>query len=219
MQPPRGLHRPPRGGGCRLGLPQRQLQKTAPGDEAASRCTHWCFQVDVASLLARTAEVFARSASPPRAAGPPEQPLRRARMPPQARAGGQGRRQRVQQCGWRAWSAQDRGRRPRGGREVARRRDRLSAVFRCPRGARGCDRWGAAAAQRDGCRRAGAGLGVVAGRARAGQSSAGAPQGPPWSPPRADLHACECFVVGDIIEVVSPVVVMSSGPSAFRRAR
>ena len=135
MQPPRGLHRPPRGDGCRSGLPQRQLKKTAPGDEAASRCTHWCFQVDVASLLARTAEVFARSASPPRAAGPPEQPLRRARMPPQARAGGQGRRQRVQQCGWRAWSAQDRGRRPRGGREVARRRDRLRAVFRCPCGA------------------------------------------------------------------------------------
>ena len=60
----------------------------------------------------------------------------------QERAAGQ----RVQQCGWRAWSAQDRGRRPRCGREVARRRDRLSAVFRCPRGARGCDRWGAAAA-------------------------------------------------------------------------
>ena len=146
MQPLGGLQRPPRGDARRLGLPERQLKKTAPGDKPASRSTRWWFQVGVAPLLARAAEVGARSLSPPRAAGAPEQPLRRACGPPQARAGGRRGRQRVQQCGWRAWSAQDRGRRPRCGREVARRRDRLRAVFRCRRGPRGCDRWGAAAA-------------------------------------------------------------------------
>ena len=50
-----------------------------------------------------------------------------AYAPPQVRARGRGRRQRMQGCGWRARSAQGRGRCPRCGRQVARRRPRFGA--------------------------------------------------------------------------------------------
>ena len=55
-----------------------------------------------------------------------------ARVPPQARADGRGRRQRVKGCGWRALSAQDRGGCPRRGRQVARRRPHFGARLGCP---------------------------------------------------------------------------------------
>ena len=132
MQPPEGLHRPLRGDACRLGLPERQLKVAVAFDIYASITPCGCLGIFQAPFLARTAEVFARSASPPRAAGPPEQPLRRARMPPQARAGGQGRRQRVQQCGWRAQSARDRGGWPWYGCLAARRRAPRWPFRGCP---------------------------------------------------------------------------------------
>ena len=54
---------------------------------------------------------------------------------------------------------------------------------------------------RAGSRRAGAGLGVVAGCARGKQSSVSGPQGPPRSSPRVNMHACDVSNVGDIFEI------------------
>ena len=63
---------------------------------------------------------------------------------------------------------------------------------------RDCNREGAAAAPRrlrGGSDQSGAGLGMVAGRAGAGQGSVRAGQAPLWAPARVNLLECMQFVV------------------------
>ena len=140
-----------------------------------------------------------------------------ARVPPQARAGGRGRRQRVQGCGWRAQSARGRGGWPRFGRWVARRRPRFGARLGCPR--RGREIATVRVPQRLGgaSRRVRAGVGVLVGRARAGRGDAEASQVPSWPPPRVNMCACDVHNLGDTFEIESPVWVLRSCTSASRR--